>query len=384
MESLSLPQAQKLALLAQGLPSSSLKGTSYQKTVQVMDNLGYVQIDTISVVQRAHHHTLWSRNPAYQLTHLDRMVQERRVFEYWSHAASYLTMRDFRFSLPRKHAIQSDKQGHWFKKDHKLMSQLLSRIRADGPLMAKDFESRVIKKTGWESRPTKQALEMLYMQGDLMISERRNFHKVYDLTERVLPSDIDNSVPSAQEHARFLIINTLKTQGLARLAEMVYLLKGVKSDVQVALNEMIESHEVMPVSVNHEVYYLLPDSLQFLERRLARKAVKILSPFDNFIIQRNRLRDLFCFDYLLECYVPANKRQYGYFCLPVLWDGRLVARIDCKAHRKQARLEVSHLFIEPSLINPDDFEQALAKALEEFARFNHCDHYAISKRTHLK
>lgn len=384
MESLSLPQAQKLALLAQGLPSQSLKGTSYQKTVQVMDNLGYVQIDTISVVQRAHHHTLWSRNPAYQLTHLDRMVQERRVFEYWSHAASYLAMRDFRFSLPRKHAIQSDKQGHWFKKDRKLMSQLLSRIRADGPLMAKDFESSVTKKTGWESRPTKQALEMLYMQGDLMISERRNFHKVYDLTERVLPGDIDTSLPSAQESARFLILNTLKTQGLAKLAEMIYLLKGVKSDVQVALNEMLEGGQVTWVQVEGKVYYLLPDTLQLLKRRLNRKTANILSPFDNLIIQRNRAKDLFSFDYLLECYVPAKKRQYGYFCLPILWDGKLVARVDCKAHRKSCLLEVSHLFIESSVSKQDEFNHALHIAMKTFSQFNNCEKYIIKKRTQLK
>jgi len=113
-----------------------------------MTTLGYVQIDTISVVQRAHHHTLWSRNPDYQPSHLDKLVQEKRVYEYWSHAASYLTMEDFRFSLPRKLAIKSGQQTHWFRKDCQLMKSVYERIKVEGPLMAKDFASTVAKKTG--------------------------------------------------------------------------------------------------------------------------------------------------------------------------------------------------------------------------------------------
>ena len=112
-----------------------------------------------------------------RLEHLEQLVRDKLAFEYWSHAASYLPMDDYRFSLPRKLAIRSGVQNHWFKKDPKLMASVLERIASDGPLMAKDFESKLAKRTGWESKPTKQALEMLYMQGDLMITERRNFHK---------------------------------------------------------------------------------------------------------------------------------------------------------------------------------------------------------------
>ncbi|WP_117233974.1 winged helix-turn-helix domain-containing protein [Vibrio maerlii] len=380
--SISKPQAQKIALHSQGLPNQNLQGSAYNKTVQVMSKLGYVQIDTISVVQRAHHHTLWSRNHQYVPEHLDRMVREKVAFEYWSHAASYLAMKDFRFSLPRKHALKSGKLNHWFKKNPALMNEVVSRIASEGPLMAKDFESSVIKKTGWESKPTKQALESLYMQGDLMISERRAFHKVYDLTERVLPSHVDTTIPSEDDYARFLVLNTLRTHGLARLPEMTYLLKGVKSNVQLALEELIEEKLVLDVFVGTERYYALPESLDLVHQRLSRKQAKILSPFDNFIIQRNRLRDIFDFDYQLECYVPAPKRKYGYFVLPVLWDGRLVARVDCKAHRKDEHLEVINLYLEPRLSKLDEFQHSLNKELLAFTHFNQCASYSITNTHH--
>ncbi|GAL17079.1 hypothetical protein JCM19235_5628 [Vibrio maritimus] len=379
MQSISLAQAQKIALLSQGLPTLKLTGTAYQKTVQVMQTLGYVQIDTISVVQRAHHHTLWSRNHSYAPEHLDRMVRERLIYEYWSHAASYLDMANFRFSLPRKHAIKSGKQNHWFRKNPKLMSEVLARITSDGPLMAKDFDSKVTKKTGWESKPTKQALEMLYMQGDLMITERKNFHKVYDLTERVLPSHIETATPTALEHTKFLVINALTTHGLATLAEITYLQKGMKLSVKETVNQLIEEGEVAKVSVNGDIYFTRPQSLALMDNRLNRKQARILSPFDNLVIQRDRLSRLFNFDYLLECYVPAAKRQHGYFVLPILWDGQLVARADCKAHRKEKHLEIISLHTEPGFEKRGAFKAALHSELTDFSTFNGCEGYSINR-----
>lgn len=384
MQSLSLNQAQKLALLSQGLPSQPVSGTAYQQSVQVMRDLGYVQIDTISVVQRAHHHTLWSRNHRYSPDHLDRMVKDKVAYEYWSHAASYLDMRNYRFSLPQKHAIKKGKQNHWFKKNPKLMTEVLARITIDGPLMAKDFaqnsvNSNSINKQSWESKPTKQALETLYMQGDLMISERKNFHKVYELTERVLTGDTDIRMPTADEHAQYLVLNTLKTHGIATIIEMSYLRKGTKPLVKKSLLELEEMGKIEQVTVNGEAYFVLPETLELLDKRINRRQAKLLSPFDSFIIQRDRLRKFFNFDYLLECYVPAAKRQYGYFVLPILWNGQLVARLDCKAHRNRSHLEVLKLYIEPNLSKQEEFPHALAKELTSFALFNHCDSYSISE-----
>ncbi|MEF1288782.1 winged helix-turn-helix domain-containing protein [Vibrio sp. M260118] len=379
MKSLSLSQAQKLALHAQGLPSSTAKGNAYSKTLNTFEQLGYVQIDTISVVQRAHHHTLWSRNSSYQPKHLDQLVADHKVFKYWSHAAAYLPMSNYRYTLPRKAAIKSGTQKHWYGNDRQLMNNVLKRIEAEGPLMAKDFDSKAHKTDGWNTKPTKQALENLYMQGDLMISERRGFHKVYDLTSRVLPSGIDISMPTPQEHAQFLVMNYLKAHSFGTVPEMTYLLKDVKSHVTQAIDELLQMGEIERIKIGELECVVDSKALSLLSKRINRKRAKILSPFDNLLIQRKRANTVFNFDYLIECYVPQAKRQFGYFCLPILWDGRLVARADCKVDKRSSTLNVLHLFTEQSLKNRDAFLTALEQELQAFAKFNQCEHFAILK-----
>ncbi len=379
LESLSISQARKLALLSQGLPVKSSQGNGYSKNLDVFERLGYVQIDTISVIQRAHHHTLWNRNPNYKVDHLEQMVAEKKIYEYWSHAAAYLPMRDFRFSLPRKAAIKSNQQNHWYQKDHKLMREVLKRIEDTGPLMAKDFVSDSHKSNGWGSKPTKRALETLYMQGDLMIPERKNFHKVYDLTERVLPDGLDVSMPTEQEHGHFLVLSYIRAHGFGNLAEITYLLKGVKNQVNQTLNELCERGEIEKVMIIGLTYYACCDALTLLNKRLNRRQAKLLSPFDNLLIQRKRASSIFNFDYLLECYVPAAKRQFGYFCLPILWEGTLVARADCKVDKQTSTLNVIHLVIEPSLRTKEVFLTALEEELSAFSQFNQCSNYIIGK-----
>lgn len=372
MESLSKDQARKLVLHAQQLPPGKPIGPAVDVTLSAIENLGYVQIDTISVIQRAHHHVLWSRNPRYQPEHLDELVEEQKVFEYWSHAAAYLPMRDFRFSLWRKNALRSGKQNHWFRKDEKMMRFVLDRIAAEGPLMARDFEGPGRNEGGWGVKPAKQALETLFMQGDLMISRRDRFHKVYDLTERVIPEGIDTSAPSDEEHIRFLIFQYLEANGLGQTAEIAYLLKNIKPLVTQMLKEMLAAGEVVDIEVGGKTYFALPHKLELLEKPLSRNKAKILSPFDNLLIQRRRMKVLFDFDYQIECYVPAAKRKYGYFVLPILWDGRLVARMDCKAERKTSILHILSLSLESGLKPADPFFQSLEKELESFMKFNGC------------
>ena len=372
-DSLSIQQARKLVLLSQRLPPTKQAGCPVASTLSAIEHLGYIQIDTISVIQRAHHHTLWSRNPRYQTSHLDQLVADKQVFEYWSHAAAYLPMCDYRYSLPRKQAIAKGDQKHWYNRDSQLMKSVLKRIASEGPLMAKDFEHNGKKLGEWQSKPAKRALECLFMQGDLMVPRRVNFHKVYDLTERVLPKHTDTSVPDPEEFARFLITRYLRANGLGQPAEISYLLKNTKPMIAAVLQDMVSSKELLQVSVGGSNYYALPESLALLNQSLARSKLKILSPFDNLVIQRKRIQALFDFDYQIECYVPAAKRQYGYFSLPVLWDGQLVARMDCKADRKKSVLHIHQLALEPSVTKIDDFAAALGKELKAFVAFNHCN-----------
>ena len=378
-DSLSISQARKLVLLSQRVPPRKQAGSSLDATLSAIEHLGYIQIDTISAIQRAHHHTLWNRNPRYFVSHLDELVSQKKIFEFWSHAAAYLPMRDFRFSLPRKQAIARGKENHWYHRDEKLMNSILKRIDSEGPLMAKDFDNKRGKTGEWQTQPAKQALENLFMQGELMIPERVNFHKVYDLAERVLPEDVDRSLPGPEEYARFLIYRYLQANGLGKVAEMTYLLKNTKALVISALEEMLAAGELIQVQVSGNTYYALPAYLDLLNKPLARSQLKILSPFDNLLIQRKRTLELFGFDYFLECYVPASKRKFGYFALPVLWDGKFVARIDCKADRKNSHLHIHHLALEPGLRKTEAFAHALSKELIPFLQFNDCTSLSLHR-----
>jgi len=239
VESLSIQQARKLVLLSQGLPPATQTGIAIGATLSAIEHLGYIQIDTISVIQRAHHHTLWNRNPRYKTSHLTKLIYQKQVFEYWSHAASYLPMRDYRYSLPRKQAIANGDQDHWYERDERLMKSVLKRIATEGPLMAKNLNHTGKKTSEWKSKPAKRALEYLFMQGELMVPCRVNFHKVYDLTERVLPKDTDTTLPNPEEYAHFLITRYLLANGLGQSAEITYLLKNVKPLVSATLQEMV-------------------------------------------------------------------------------------------------------------------------------------------------
>lgn len=379
MESLSIGQARKLVLLSQRVLSGKQTGSAVTATLSAIQHLGYIQIDTISVIQRAHHHTLWNRNPRYQSSQLDQLVADKQVFEYWSHAAAYLPMCDYRFSLLRKKSFANGDQSHWYECDKKLMKAVLKRIASEGPLMAKDFEHTGKKPGDWQTKPAKKALENLYMQGELMAASRVNFHKVYDLTERVVPDEVDVTLPSLEEYARFLITRYLRANGLGQPSEIAYLLKNTKSLVVSTAKEMALAGELLEFRVADRCYYALPESLGLLDKPLACSQLKILSPFDNLLIQRKRMKGIFNFDYLIECYLPAAKRRYGYFSLPILWDGKLVARMDCKVERKKSLLHIHHLALEPKLMKTEEFFMALRQELQSFLRFNHCENIILHK-----
>ncbi len=377
--SLSIPQARKLILLSQRLPSAKKSGSALAATLSAIEHLGYIQIDTLSVVPRAHHHTLWNRNARYKAKQLDKLVADKMEFEYWSHGAAYLPMRDYRFSLIRKQALKSGEKKHWYKRDDKMIRQVLERIKAEGPLMARDFEHSGKKVGEWGAKPAKQALEYLFMQGDLMIASRVNFQKVYDFPERVLPEGINTTLPSPEEYARYLIIGFLCANGLGQPSEMAYLLTNTKQLVATTVAHMLEAGELQQISVSGNTYYALPESLQLLSKPLSRSKLKILSPFDNLLIQRKRMQALFDFDYQIECYVPQAKRKYGYFSLPILWDGKLVARMDCKADRKMGTLHILYLAVEPRVKKVDAFVLALRKEMKVFLEFNNCNQVILHR-----
>lgn len=381
-ETLSVEQARKLVLLSQWLPWIKPAGKAMDGTLSAVCHLGYIQIDTISVIARAHHHTLWNRNRRYQPAHLTQLLAEKKIFEYWSHAAAYLPMADYRFSLRPMRAYATG-QRHWFEPNPKMMKSVLRRVAREGPLRAQDFEGERGKADMWDWKPAKQALEQLFMAGTLMVLRRQGFHKVYDLAERVLPPGVDTTLPSETEQARFLITRFLQANGLGQAAEIAYQRRGVKPMVARCLADMTAQGEVIQLGVKGEIYYALPASLGLLHQPLQRKRLKILSPFDNLLIQRKRVQHLFDFDYRIECYTPAHKRKHGYFSLPLLWNGKLVARMDCKAERRERVLVIRDFVSEDSFKHKSPLVESLVESLvtelAHFARFNQCARVRVEK-----
>ncbi|MDV2439593.1 crosslink repair DNA glycosylase YcaQ family protein [Acinetobacter gerneri] len=367
----------RITLKNQGLNQNSLFSAGLTGTQQAIEQLGYVQIDTISVIERAHHHILWNRVPDYQLEHLNTLVAKQQIFEYWFHAAAYLPMRDYRFALPQMHAVR-DQEFRYFKNgDTKLMQEIVARMRSDGKLRLRDIdpEHKISKGQWWNSGAGRRSLQQLFMQGKIMICERNGMEKTYDLTENCLPNQINLSIPNLQEYAEYLFETTRRAHGVFTWKQLIHLKTGkkIRDAMQATLNANLDAKNIEVIKLeNGQILYVDPEL--FNEQSPTQPALKLLSPFDNLVIHRERLSHLFDFDYRIECYVPKDKRIFGYFCLPILYKEQIVGLIDCKAHRAQQTLEVVSLHIQNTEIDREQFLLELKSELLSFAKFNACIH----------
>ena len=377
-----LTRLRRIALAAQGLLQAQAFGRGLSGARKAINHIGYVQIDTISVVERAHHHVFHSRVPGFTAAMTDKMLLNRDIFEYWAHAAAFLPINDFRFSLPYKQAIKNG-QIHWYRDpDQKLMRELLARIRVDGPLRSRDIETSNAKRAGWwDWKPAKKALEQLFMQGDLMVCNRQGFQKTYDLTERVLPSGVNTRVPTLEEFATHLVEQQLRCHGPVSLKGITYLRRNteLRQAVKSLVNERLAQGLLEQVQLGTgEVFILETGAYESPLARVGNRML-ILSPFDNSVIQRDRLKALFQFDYQIECYLPEARRQYGYFSLPLLYRGEFIGRMDCKAHRKSGHLEIKYLHLEQHSFDEDRVLDAFINAITQFCRFQKCTTVSLVK-----
>jgi uncharacterized protein YcaQ len=390
----SLEQARRLAVRAQRLDGRPDLPPGKDGVAQTIERLGYVQIDTIAVVERSHHQTLRARVADYAPAMLhDLQAVDRRVFEYWGHAASYLPMADYRYYLPRMRRSPTSERGRaWMAGNADVTELVLKRIREEGPLASKDFKAPEGRQGGtwWDWKPSKMALEMLLMQGKLMIAERRSFQRVYDLTERVLPGSVDTTVPCEADVSRFLIRRALRAYGVAREREIGdHIHGGNRAEIATTLASLTEEGEIVRLSVEsldeHPVF-ALPEVLEREDERLGEPRCVLLCPFDNLIIQRERTKWLFDFDYTLECYVPGPKRKHGYFVFPILFGDALIGRLDPKADRKSKTLLIRTLRFEPAFDRFDEYLPIFADTLARFAHFNGCEAvtFDVIKPTGLK
>ncbi|RKG40881.1 winged helix-turn-helix domain-containing protein [Acinetobacter rongchengensis] len=365
----------RLALHHQGLMTSPSFGNGLSATLQCIEHLGYVQVDTISVVERAHHHILWSRVVDYEQNHLNLLIQQKKIFEYWYHAASYLPIQDYRYALPRMAKVRDGQHQYFSSGDQRLMNEILVQAKAEGKIRLRDIGNENKTNTGgwWNSSLARRSIEQLFMQGDLMISERIGMEKIYSPTESCLPNGLDLSMPTLDEYALYLFNTTLRAHGVFTLKQLLHLKTG--KDIRDAMHRVLNHHLEEGVitslkDIDGQNYYVNSHSLNQI--LTPESKVKILSPFDNLVIHRDRLNALFKFDYRIECYVPATKRIYGYFCLPILYADQLVGRIDCKAHRSKKVFEILSLHLENNIVDQAHFFDQLKIEIHKFAKFNQC------------
>lgn len=373
-------QARKIILHAAGLSKRGQFGKGKEAVYKVIDHLGFVQVDTNYVVERAHHHTLAARVPGYKSEWLEQLQADGRIFEFWTFASGFMPIHDFRFSFPVKQGFLQ-RRNPLTPAESNMMRTVLDRIGREGPLMARDFEyDRETKSTGWwDWRPSKVALERLHLEGKLMTLRRKDFQKVYDLTENIIRADIDMTPPTAEEFARHMITRTLKAFGIAYLKEIAFSARYTKHLIRTEIHKMVEEGLVQQVEIEGRKtspLYMLP-AYQNKKITLSNEAF-ILSPFDILNVYRHRLRDFFDFDYQVECFVPAPKRKYGYFSLPILIGDTFVARMDSKADRKQRVLTINNLHFEPVKLSPSMIGK-IADTLDQYRQFNQCDTVVFKK-----
>jgi uncharacterized protein YcaQ len=387
-----IDRVREFILHQQTLHGSIPKSDGLNNTLKIIQSLGYVQIDTLSVTQRAHHHIIWTRNPNYDPDHLDQLLtQNRQVFEYWSHALSYLPLKDYRF-YRYKMIRFNDPYSKWekdrFENYGHLMKPVLDQIKHNGPMRAHDFLTP--KSTGKQSprdrNPFKVALEMLFFRGDIMIARREKFQRYFDLTEHILPSWVDTRMPTPGECAQFNILKALEVNGVARKQELFFMFQTMqKPDLDQAFYNLVDLGEILPVEIkglNRTKYFVLKKNIELINQLLlsdTSNKIFILSPFDNFIIDRIRMKKLYDFEYALECYLPVTKRKYGYFVMPLLWKGKLIGRLDPKADRKNKVLKIHRIIFEDNFDDFNKIQGPLLEALKHFALFNECDHIHVKE-----
>lgn len=345
-QQLSKAQARQYWMVAQGLHQSGVFARGSVGALQAIEQLGYVQIDTINVIERCHHHILFSRVPDYHRSDLHHLQsKDKSVFEYWTHALAYIPSKHYRYSLPRMARYKKD-PGQWYAsvKDEEV-KKVLRLIKSSGPISIRDIQDDVLveKEHLWDSRkPSKKALQLGFNTGRLCISERVGMLKKYELSDRHFQWDEKLKAPSEKERLEFLLERALRSQGVSSLDSICYMNAPIKASMKSLIENKVKKKDLVEVAVKgleKTSFWIRPEQFES-KTKFDFEKIHILSPFDPLIIQRKRLHALFDYNHIFEAYIPKEKRIYGYFALPVLMGDRVVSVIDLKADRQSRKLLV--------------------------------------------
>lgn len=336
-------QARAIWMRAQRLDEAEPFGSGPAATRAAVEHLGYVQIDTINVVERSHHHILYTRIPGYRREDLaSAQTEDKSVFEYWTHALSYVPSRDYRFFIPAMKQHKTRPESWYESVSTKDYRALLRRIRNEGALSIRDIDDDVLveKDHPWASKkPSKRAMQLGFYMGDLVISRRDGMLKTYELADRHFGWERPKPASDTQ-YAQYLLDRALQSQGFVSLDSICYGGLKWKAKVLSLINGAVRRKALLPVEIEGGEgvkHWVTP---QVLDEHgiVARERVHILSPFDPLVIQRPRFKMLFGHDHRFEAYVPAAKRVLGYFALPVTVGDEAVAALDLKTDRKAGKL----------------------------------------------
>ncbi len=382
---LTLAQAQRLQLAAQGLLRSPRRRARRSDVVEAITRMRLLQIDTIHVVARSPYLVLHSRLGDYDPAWLDDTLAEGRIAECWAHEACFVPAADYAW-----HRAWSVRRGtHWayrhaermHREQRDGMDGLLERVRAGGPVRAADFEreERGAASGWWSWKPEKRWLEAWFALGELMVSRRERFQRVYDLAGRVierLQPPLD-AVPATLDHEalrRRFILDSVRALGVAQARWVADYHRLTPAVTDRELAPLAASGELIEVAVADWKVpaYVHRDHADLLAQAsrggLRATYTALLSPFDPLVWDRARAQAMFGFEYTIECYVPAAKRRYGYYVLPILRRGRLVGRLDAKAHRAEGVFEVKALYLEEGEAPDEDWIADVADAIASTAR----------------
>jgi len=378
--SLSVQQARNLHLAAQGLLLPPRARATRKRLVATIERMQLLQIDTIHVVARSPYLVLFSRLGSYPAQWLDEALARGRIFECWAHEACFAPIAAFAL---HRHGPNA-RENHWAKKhaqrmhrDHRAgMDRVLEHVREHGAAKSSDFERPRQGGAGWWGwKDEKRWLEALFALGELMIARRENFQRVYDLTERVIERlGLRGAAPLDEvEIRREHVLRAVCALGIAQARWVADYFRSGRKHTDADLQRYVDSGELLRVGVRgwEACGYVHCDHAGLLARaqlgRLRATHTALLSPFDPVVWDRARASAMFGFDYTLECYTPAPKRRYGYFVLPILRRGRLVGRLDAKAHRADGTFEIKKIFLEPATKIDDALVADLAAAIQASA-----------------
>ena len=376
--------ARRLMIEKQGITSFP-ESVSKKSVYDTIDSIGCLQIDTVSVVERAHYLTLWSRLGNYEKKYLDELAYEdKKLFEYWAHAACFVPLKDFRFYLHAMDVRKDEMKQRFVKrtgKDVEVLDAVLARIKDEGALGSKDFDGPKRKGGWWNRKAEKMAMDYMFGAGVLMVSNRVNFQRYYDLPENVLPSGIDTNPPSEDERLDYFFNKTMDCLGVVKAEDFrkYYHHHSIKlglsrKQVDARLREMEGVTQCNMEGDNEQHYFLEKDAAKLDGKKdFAFDDVRLLIYFDNMMWNRERVHHLTGFVSKLEIYVPTAQRVYGYYTLPVLYGDKLVARIEPKMDRKEKKLIIRGYWKEEGFNETDEYRDKLERNVENFAAFHGAD-----------